>query len=359
MTKTMTAAGRRNRGCGDHHAVVPGGGVPAHAVVGAGKAVALASLIAGLAAALHMPLALAQFSPTKPVRMIVPFPPGGGADIIARIYAQKLGEGWGQQVLVDNRAGAAGNIGTELATKAAPDGYTVYMGTLGTMTVNPSLYPKLPFDVARDLAPLTKLVDVHFVLVAHPSLPVQSVKDLIALARARPGQINYSSSGAGGAPHLSAELFRSLAKVNLIHIPYKGSGPSFADLLGGHVSITFDSLVQSLPYVRGKRLRALAVLGAKRSPLVPEVPTMMEAGVAGYELTNWFGMAVPAGTPRDVIDRLHGDFARVSQMADLRERLVGMGAEPVASKPDDFAALMKADRAKWAKIVREAAIRAE
>jgi len=323
---------------------------------GARRLVVTAAAVFGILAAGGV---AAQTYPARAVRMIVPFPPGGGADIVARIYAQKLAEGWGQQVLVDNRAGAAGNIGTELATKAAPDGYTLYMGTLGTMTVNASLYRNLAFDVARDLAPLTKLVDVHFVLVAHPSLPVRSVKDLIALARARPGQINFSSSGAGGAPHLSAELFKSLTRVNLVHIPYKGSGPSFADLLGGHVSITFDSLVQALPYVRDGRLRALAVLGARRSPLVPEVPTMMEAGVAGYELTNWFGMALPARTPRELIDRLHADFLRVSQMPDLRERLLGMGAEPIASRPDEFAALLEADRAKWARIVKEAGIRAE
>jgi tripartite-type tricarboxylate transporter receptor subunit TctC len=320
------------------------------------------TLLRGLAVSLSLisnAPAHAQAYPHKPVRLIVPFPPGGGADIIARIYSQRLTEIWGQQVLVDNRAGAAGTIGTEIAAKAPADGHTIYLGTMGTLTVNPLLYRNLPFDIARDFAPVTELVAVHFVLVVHPSLPVRTVKDLIALAKARPGQINFSSSGAGGAPHLAGELFNSLAKINLVHIPYKGSGPSFADLLGGHVSLTSDSLVQALPYIRERRLRALAVLGATRSSLLPDDPTMAEAGVPGYELTNWFGLAVPAATPKDVIDRLYADIARVSQAADLRQRLIGMGAEPIVSPPEIFAALLRAESSKWARIVKEAGIKAE
>ncbi|MSP98608.1 MAG: tripartite tricarboxylate transporter substrate binding protein [Betaproteobacteria bacterium] len=306
-----------------------------------------------------LPLAHGQDFPRRPVRMIVPFPPGGGADIIARVYSQKLAEAWGQQVLVDNRGGAAGTIGTDIAAKAPADGYTVYLGTMGTLTVNPTLYPRLPFDVAKDFAPLTQLVNVHFVFVVHPSLPARTVKELIALAGTRPGQINFSSSGAGGAPHLAGELFNRLARVDLVHIPYKGSGPSFADLLGGHVSLTFDSIVQALPYIQAGRLRSLAVLGATRSPLLPAVPTMAEAGVSGYELTNWFGLAVPAATPKDIIARLHTAFTQVSQTADLRQKLLGMGAEPVVSTPEAFAAMMQAETAKWAKIVKEAGIKAE
>jgi tripartite-type tricarboxylate transporter receptor subunit TctC len=303
--------------------------------------------------------AQAQSFPTKPVRIIVPFPPGGGADIIARIYAQRLAEGWKQQVVVDNRSGAAGAIGTDIAAKAPPDGYTLYLGTMGTFTVNPSLYAKLPFDIARDFAPLTHLVDVHFVMVTHPSLPARNVKELIALAKARPGQINFSSSGGGGAPHLAGELLKRVAQINLVHVPYKGSGPSFADLLGGHVQLTFDSLVQALPYIKAGRLRALAVLGPSRSPLLPDVPTMKEAGVAGYELTNWFGMAAPAGTPKDILNQIYADFARISKTSEMRERMLGMGAEPIASPPDVFAALIEADTAKWARIVKEAGIKAE
>ena len=301
----------------------------------------------------------AQTFATKPVRIIVPFPPGGGADIVARVYGQRLAEIWKQQVIVDNRSGAAGTIGTELAAKAPPDGHTLYLGTMGTFTVNPLLYPKLGFDIARDFAPLTHLVDVHFVLVAHPSLPARSVKELLALAKARPGQINFSSSGAGGAPHLAGELLKRVAKIDLVHVPYKGSGPSFVDLLGGHVQITFDSLVQALPYIKEGRLRALAVLGPSRSPLLPDVPTMKEAGVAGYELTNWFGMAVPAATPKDVLNQIYGDIARVSKAPEIRQKLVGMGAEPIASPPDAFAALIQREVGRWTRIVKEAGIKAE
>lgn len=300
-----------------------------------------------------------QDFPSRPVRMIVPFPAGGGADIIARIYSQKLAELWGQQVIIDNRGGAAGNIGSEIAAKAPPDGYTLYLGTMGTLTVNPSLYARLPFNVGRDFAPLTQLVAVHFVLVVHPSLPVRTTKELIALAKTRPGQINFSSSGAGGAPHLAGELFKRLANVDVVHIPYKGSGPSFADLLGGHVSLTFDSIVQSLPYIRDNRLRALAVLGTSRSPLLADVPTMAESGVSGYELTNWFGLAVPVSTPKNIINRLHADIAGVSQTPDLRQKLLGMGAEPIVSAPEAFAVLIQAESLKWARIIKEAGIKAE
>jgi tripartite-type tricarboxylate transporter receptor subunit TctC len=296
--------------------------------------------------------------PVKPVRIIVAFPPGGGTDIVARIVAARLSEGWGQQVLVDNRAGASGVIGTELAARAAPDGYTWLMGTMGNLTVNQHLY-KMAIDPQRDLTALTQVVAVHFVMVAHPSLPAKNVKELIALARARPGQINYSSSGPGGAPHLGGELFKSMAKVDLLHIPYKGSGPSFTDLLGGQVSLTFDSLVQSLPYIKAGKLNALAVLGPKRSPLLPQTPTVAQSGVPGYELTNWFGLAVPAATPRELIARLHADVAKVLAQPEVREKLQGMGADAIGSRPEEFAAFMRAETAKWARVIREANIRAE
>ena len=301
----------------------------------------------------------AQTFPSKPVRIIVPFPPGGGLDIVARLYAPRLADIWKQQVIVDNRAGAAGTIGTEIAAKAPPDGYTVYFGTMGTFTVNPLLYPKIAFDIGRDFAPLTHLVDVHFGMYVHPSLPVKSVKEFIALAKARPGQINFSSSGAGGAPHLAGELLKRTANINVVHVPYRGSGPSFADLLGGHVQATFDSLVQALPDIKGGRLRALAVLGPSRSPLLPDVPTMQQAGIAGYELTNWFGMAVPAATPKDILNQIYGDLARVSKTAEMRQKLQGMGAEPIATPPDAFAARIQAETAKWTRIVKEAGIKAE
>jgi len=280
-------------------------------------------------------------------------------DIVARLIGPRLAEGYGQQVVVENRAGAAGVIGTEIAARAAPDGHTWLMATMGNLAVNRHLYPKMAVDPLRDLAPVTEVVAVHFVMVAHPSLPVKDVKGVIALARARPGQITYSSSGAGGAPHLAGALFNSMAGVTLVHVPYKGSGPSFIDLLGGQVSLTFDSMLQSLPYVQGGRLKALAVLGAKRAPQLPAVPTVAESGLPGYELTNWFGLALPAGTSREVVTRVHADVTRVLQVPEVRQRLQEMGADVVANTPQQFAAFMEAESAKWAKVIREAGIRAE
>ncbi len=303
--------------------------------------------------------ALAQPFPAKTVRIVVPFPPGGGLDIVARVLGPKLTEGWGQQVVVDNRAGASGIIGTELAARAAPDGYTLFMGTMGNFTVNPHLFAKMPVNPLRDLAPVSLIVAVHFVLVAHPSLPVRNVKELVALAKTRPGQINYSSSGAGGAPHLGGELFKRMTQVDITHIPYKGSGPSFVDLLGGQVSMTFDSLIQSLPYIKGGRLKALAVLGKTRSPLLPDVPTVAESGVPGYELTNWFGLAAPAATPRETIAKLQTDFARALQNAEVREKLIGMGADVVGGTPAQFGEFLRQESAKWAALVRDAGIRGE
>ncbi len=315
-------------------------------------AAALAVALAGAGAA-H-----AQQFPSKPVRIIVAFPPGGGTDIVARLLAQKLAEAWGQQAIVDNRAGAAGVIGTELAARSAPDGYTWFMGTMGNLTVNQHLY-KMPVDPQRDLTALSQVVAVHFVMVSHPSLPAKNVKELIALAKAHPGQINYSSSGPGGAPHLAGELLKSMAGIDLVHIAYKGSGPSFTDLLGGQVSLTCDSLVQALPYIKAGKLNALAVLGSKRSKLLPNVPTVAESGVPGYELTNWFGLVVPAATPRELVNRLYGDVSKALAPADIRDKLQAMGADVVGSSPDQFAAFMRAETAKWAKVVKQANIRAE
>jgi tripartite-type tricarboxylate transporter receptor subunit TctC len=302
--------------------------------------------------------ALAQTFPAKPVRIVVAFPAGGGVDIVARLLAPKLAEAWGQQVIVDNRAGASGVIGTEFAARSAPDGHTLLMGTLGNLSVNPHLIAKMPVDPLRDFAPITQVVAVHFVLVAHPSLPARNIIELIALARSRPGEINYSSSGPGGAPHLAGELFKSIAKVNLVHVPYKGSAPSFQDLLGGQVSLTFDSLVQALPYVRDKRLNALAVLGAARSPLLPEVPTVAES-LPSYELTNWFGLVAPAAVPRAIVGKVHADVVKVLQDAGVSEKLSAMGATAVGNTPEQFGAMMRADSEKWGRLIRETNIRAE
>jgi tripartite-type tricarboxylate transporter receptor subunit TctC len=303
-------------------------------------------------------LTAAQQYPTRPIRWIVPVPPGATTDILSRIIGQKMGDAWGQQVIVDNRAGASGVIGTEYAARSVPDGHTLFIGTLGNLAVNQHLIAKMPVDPLRDFAPVTQVVAVHFVLVAHPSLAARNVGELIALARSRPGEINYSSSGPGGAPHLAGELFKSMAKVNLVHVPYKGSAPSFQDLLGGQVSLTFDSLVQSLPYIRGGRLKALAVLGAARSPLLPEVPTVAES-LPGYELTNWFGLVAPAAVPRAIVAKIHADVVKVLQDAGVSAKLSAMGATAVGNTPEQFGAVLRADSEKWGGLIREANIRAE
>lgn len=303
-------------------------------------------------------LAPAQPFPSKPVRIIVGFPPGGGTDIVARTLSPRLSEALGQPVVIDNRGGASGLVATELAAKAAPDVYTLFMGTLGNLSVNPLLFPKIPFDVARDFAPVTQIVSVTFMLYVHPSLPVKTVRQLIVLAQERAGQLNYASSGSGGAPHLAAELFNSFAGVKLVHIPYKGSGPSFTDLLSGQVPITFTTLTQGLQYVKSNRLRAVATLGPARTPVLPDVPTVSET-LPGYEVVNWFGLVVPIMTARDVVARLHTEFVKVLQTPEVKEKLVAQGTDPVGSTPEEFGAFMKAETAKWARVIREANIRAD
>jgi len=314
--------------------------------------------LAFLLAALLASGALAQPFPSKPVHIVVAFPPGGGTDIVARLLAPRLAEAWSQQVIVDNRAGASGVIGTEFAARSAPDGATLFLGTLGNLAVNQHLYPKMTVDPLRDFAPVTQVVAVHFVMVANPSVPARNVSELIALAKAEPGKINYSSSGPGGAPHLAGELLKSVAQVDIVHVPYKGSAPSFQDLLGGRVSFTCDSLVQALPYVRDGRLRALAVLGAARTPLLPDVPTVGET-LPGYELTNWFGLVAPAATPRDTVARINTDVVKLLHDPAVAERLSGMGATAIGNAPAEFGAAMRADSEKWGKLIREANIKAE
>ena len=313
-------------------------------------AIALVALLASSASA--------QSFPSKPVHIVVAFPPGGGTDIVARLIGPRLAEAWGQQVIVDNRAGASGTIGTEFAARSAADGSTLFMGTLGNLAVNQHLYPKMAVDPLRDFAPVTQVVAVHFVMVANPSLPARSVAELIALARSQPGKINYSSSGPGGAPHLAGELLKSMAKVDIVHIPYKGSAPSFQDLLGGRVSFTCDSLVQALPYIRDGRLVALAVLGASRTPLLPGVPTVGET-LPGYELTNWFGLVAPAATPGATIAKIHADVAKVLKDPAISEKLSAMGATAIGNAPEQFRAVMRADSEKWGRLIREAQIKAE
>jgi tripartite-type tricarboxylate transporter receptor subunit TctC len=297
--------------------------------------------------------------PTKPVRIIVAFPPGGGTDIVARLIAPRLGEIWGQAVVVENRAGASGTIGTEAAARADADGHALFMATMGNMTANQHLYSKMSVDPLRALAPITKVVDVHFVFMANPSLPAASVKELVDLAKKRPGEMHYSSSGPGGAPHLAMELFKRQAGINLTHVPYKGSGPGMTDLLGGRVLMTMDSLLQGYPHIRAGKLKALAVLGPKRSSLLPDVPTMAEAGVSGYSLTNWFGLLAPAATPKETIIKVYGDVVRVLKDEDIRKKISEMGADVVGNAPEEFGAAMRAESAQWADIIKSANIKAE
>ena len=299
--------------------------------------------------------AYAQPYPGKPVRLIAASSPGSAVDIVARIVAQKLGEQLGQQVIIDNRAGAGGNLGAELAAKAPPDGYTLFMGT-PAHAINTGLYRKLNYDLVRDFAPISQVTSGQYVIVVHPSLPVKSVKELIVLARAKPGQLNYASAGNGNATHLAGELFNSAARVKLVHVPYKGSGPAVTDLVGGQVQLMFANLVAALPQVKTARLRALAVTGEKRTAAAPELPTVIEAGVPGYVVISWFGVLAPAATPREIILRLNADIARTMAAPDVRDRLAGEGAEPTVGTPEQLGAFIKTDIAQWTKVIKNAGI---
>jgi tripartite-type tricarboxylate transporter receptor subunit TctC len=303
--------------------------------------------------------AAAYAFPTKPVKIIVAFPPGGGTDIVARLLAQRLGEAWGHAVIVENRAGASGTVGTEAAARADPDGHTLFMATMGNMTANQHLYPRMTVDPLRAFAPITKVVDVHFVFLANPALPAKGVQELIELAKQRPGEIAYSSSGPGGAPHLAMELFKRRAGIDLQHVPYKGSGPSMNDLIGGRVMLTMDSLVQTLPHIKAGRLKALAVLGPRRTALLPEVPTIAESGLPGYALTNWFGLLAPAATPKQVLVQLNGDVLRILKQEDLQKKIADLGADVVGNSAEEFGAAMRAESAQWAEVIKAAGIRVE
>ena len=299
-----------------------------------------------------------QAYPTKPVRIVVPFAPGGPNDIIARLVAQKLTEARGQPFLVENRAGAGGNIGTDFVAKSAPDGYTLLSAGPGSLIINP-LMGKVPYDTARDFAPITLMARAPNALVAHPSLPVRSVKELIALARARPGEINYGSGGNGSTPHLSAALFAAMAGVALTHVPYKGTAPATADLIGGQVQIAFLGIPTVLPHLKSGRLRVLAVTGLRRAPELPDVPTVDESGVSGYEVSPWYGLFAPAGTPRAIVARLSAESAKIVRAPEMREKLAAQGAEAGGSTPEEYAAVIRADTATWASVIALAGLRAE
>jgi tripartite-type tricarboxylate transporter receptor subunit TctC len=290
--------------------------------------------------------------PTKPVRLVVPFPPGGATDLIARDVAQKLSEVWGQSVVVDNRPGAGGNIGTELVAHAAPDGYTLEMGTVGTHAINASLYAKIPFDHVKDFAPVVLVAGVPNVLEVNPSLPINSVQELIAYAKANPGKLNFASSGSGTSIHLSGELFKVMAGVEMTHVPYKGSSPALQDLIGGRVQLMFDNLPPSLPQIKAGKLRALAVTSATRAPALPDVPTISESGLPGFEASSWFGILAPAGTPPAIIAKINGEVVKWLASPEGKEKLAAIGANAAGGSPEDFARHIQAETAKWAKVVK-------
>jgi tripartite-type tricarboxylate transporter receptor subunit TctC len=301
--------------------------------------------------------AAAQAYPTKAIRFIVGFPPGGTNDIVARIVAPKLGENLGQQVVVENRGGANTAIATEMAARAAPDGYTILMNAPGHAT-NPSLI-KLNFDPIKDFAFITLLAESQNLLVVHPSLPVKSVKELVALSKKRPGDINYGSSGIGTTVHLSAELFQYMTHIKWVHVPYKGGGPGLVGLLSGEVSLYFGNVPTVIRQARDGKLRAIATTGPKRSPAAPDIPTIAESGVPGYEVTTFYGLSAPAKTPRAIIERLHNATVRALKSPEVRERLQGLGAEPVGNTPEQYSAFIQSEIAKWAKVIKAAGIKAE
>jgi tripartite-type tricarboxylate transporter receptor subunit TctC len=303
--------------------------------------------------------ALSQTWPSKPIRFIVPFPPGAATDLLTRTIAPSLGEGLGQQVVVDNRLGAGGMIGVELAAKSPPDGYTLVLATVGPIAINPSLYTKMPFDPAKDLAPVTLAGNIFNVLIVHPALPAQSVKALIALARARPGELNYGSSGTGAADHLAAELFQSMTKTKMTHIPYKGGPLAMVDLISGNLQLMFATVPTAIGLIKGGKVRAMAIANSQRFPLMPELPTVAEAGIPGFVVNNWCGVFVAAATPAEIVARLNTELVKALAMPAVKKRLLENGLEAVSNTPQQFAAYIRAETAKWAVVVKDANVKVD
>jgi tripartite-type tricarboxylate transporter receptor subunit TctC len=303
--------------------------------------------------------AAAQAWPAKPVRLIVPAPPGSAPDFLSRLIAPKLNDLWGQPIVIDNVLGAGGNIGTDRVAKAPADGYTLLFNTIGPIGVNISMYKDLPYDPQKDLAPITLVAKVPNVLAVHPSVPVKSVKELIAYARANPGKLRYGSPGSGTSPHLSAELLKTMTDINMLHIPYKSSAQMTTDLLGGQVELIFHNAPVLLPHVKSGAIRGLGVTSASRQPSAPELPTIAEAGVPGFEVTAWFGFMAPGATPQPIISRVHADVVKVLAMPDIRERMLPQAAEPIGSTPQEYAAFIAAEIAKWAKVVKKSGAKVE
>jgi tripartite-type tricarboxylate transporter receptor subunit TctC len=305
------------------------------------------------------PHVAAQVYPAKPVRLIVPFPPGGAVDFFARVMANPLAEMLGQPVVIENKAGASGMIGAELVAKSAPDGYTLLLGNIASLAINVGIYPKMPYDPARDLTPIVRTVDVNYVMVVHPSVPAATVSELIAYAKANPGKLAYGSAGSGSLPHLAMELLKSVASVDMIHVPYKGGGPMVTDLLGGSVQVVIGDQANLMPHVKAGKLRALAVGSPKRSPVYPEISTFAEAGLPGFEATAWQGLVGPAGLPSDVVRRLNEAFNKAMALPDVRERLLGGGLDPIGGTPEDFGRFIRSEIVKWSKIAKDVGAKPE
>ncbi len=323
--------------------------------VRAAAAVTLAPLCVSLCAA---QTAMEAAYPNRPIRFVVPFAAGGPSDVMARTLAQKMFQQWGQAVVVDNRTGAAGRIGADLVAKSAADGYTLILAQIGD-TISMSLYADLPYHFEKDFAPITLAGVTSFILVTHPSLPVKNVQELVALAKAKPGALSFGSSGAGSASHLAGELLKIMAGINVVHVPYKGQAPATTDLLGGQINFMFNNPITALPHINAGRMRALAVSTAQRVANVPDVPTVAESGLPGFEVGFWLGALAPARTPRAIIDKLNAQMKRTLRVPDVMERLSTMGVEPIGNTPQEFARIIKADIAKWAKVVKDAGVKAD
>jgi tripartite-type tricarboxylate transporter receptor subunit TctC len=320
---------------------------------------AASAALAAFTFAWTAPAAAQPSYPAKAIRYVVPFPAGGPLDIVARAIGMELNKAWNQPVIIDNRPGAGGNIGADLVAKSPADGYTILMGAVSTHAINVALYSKLPYDPVKDFAPVTLITSVPNVLVLHPSVPAHTVKELIALAKARPGQLNFASGSTGSAGHLAGELFKSMAGVEMTHIPYKGAAPAVIDLIAGHVTLMFDNLSSALPNIKAARVRALAVTTLKRSPLLPQLPTISESGLRGFDVSTWFGIFAPAGTPPDVVARLNAEVARILHTPEMRARLAALGAEPIGNKPEEFAAFIKTEIPKYAQVVKASGAKAD
>ena len=311
------------------------------------------ALVLALAATGALAQGAAAGWPARPVTVVVPFPPGGGTDTGARIVAEQLSRKWGQPVLIDNKGGAAGQIGADVVAKARPDGYTLLMGNIGTQAINPSLYGRMPYDPDKAFAPVALVADLPLAMMVNPNVPAKSVKEFIALARAQPGKLTYSSSGAGGGPHLAAEMFKDATGSFILHVPYRGGGPAIADLLAGHVQLSFMTVLEASGQIKAGKLRALAVTSDKRVPALPDVPTLAEAAVPGFNSISWIGLLAPAGTPRELVDKISADVREVVAREDVKDKLVQLGAVPNATTPAQFAALIDNDRKRYAQIIRE------